>query len=264
MSSVLQAAHHFEHRGLDAAKQQLIVAHARRETDWIEGSIDVIVALRRIKDLIPPTVTFPGWLMEHKVNFYNKNDLAALSYFAHDLDLTRKILIESTSRCYEQIWRAYKQCYRTSKFKPGIAIKRPRRMSSRTLFRAAKLGDEAILKLKGTTLDSAAEIDELIELNRGAAPGELTPQVRKLIDDAASGKQISALSVSNQLGRRVIVRGLKSAWGKRMLAAWALASEDEQWELILHLVTTSKCKDFKAEENKLQDLIDKHHKGKGA
>jgi hypothetical protein len=39
-------------------------------------------------------------------------------------------------------------------------------------------------------------LDELLLLNRGAAEGELTPIVRQLVEDAAAGKEVSALVTS--------------------------------------------------------------------
>jgi Protein of unknown function (DUF3102) len=61
-------------------------------------------------------------------------------------------------------------------------------------FRAEKLGEETIAKLKGTSLDNARELDELVILNRGAASGELTDIVRQLVEAAAGGKAVSAIA----------------------------------------------------------------------
>jgi Protein of unknown function (DUF3102) len=59
--------------------------------------------------------------------------------------------------------------------------------------RKMKLGDETVGKLKGTSLDSAAELDELVVLNRGAPQGGHTEIVDQLVADAVAGKQVSAI-----------------------------------------------------------------------
>jgi hypothetical protein len=65
-----------------------------------------------------------------------------------------------------------------------------------------KLGAEVLAKLKGTSLDRAREIDELIMLNRGAEPGELTPIVAKLVEAAAAGETVSAIAVGAEFSNR--------------------------------------------------------------
>jgi hypothetical protein len=59
--------------------------------------------------------------------------------------------------------------------------------------RASKLGDATIKKLRGTSLDSAAELDELVMLNRGAPEGEHTPLVKRLVTAAIAGECVSAI-----------------------------------------------------------------------
>jgi hypothetical protein len=81
-----------------------------------------------------------------------------------------------------------------------------RRSSIRQLNREMKLGAETIAKLKGTSLDSAKEIDELLILNRGAGPGELTGVVRELVDDAVAGKRVSAITAGADIDYLLRVR----------------------------------------------------------
>jgi hypothetical protein len=69
-----------------------------------------------------------------------------------------------------------------------------RKKGSGMIFREMKLGTDTVNKIKGTSLDQAVEMDELIYLNRGAQPGELTPIVAQLVADAAAGKDVSALT----------------------------------------------------------------------
>jgi hypothetical protein len=94
------------------------------------------------------------------------------------------------------------------------------------MHREAKLGEETIKKLKGTSLDRADELDQLIALNRGAPSGTLTPTVQNLVDAAVRGEMVSALA---QGGNRK-APSLQDAWKKRMAHAWAAASEDERYK----------------------------------
>jgi hypothetical protein len=71
-------------------------------------------------------------------------------------------------------------------------LKPPHVRLSLNTHRRLKLGDEVVDGLKGTTLDSARELDALIYLNRGTRLGEILPEVQQLIDAAKSGKVVSA------------------------------------------------------------------------
>jgi hypothetical protein len=70
------------------------------------------------------------------------------------------------------------------------------------IHREMKLGADTIAKLRGTTLDNAREQDELVVLNRGAAQGELTPVVAKLVADATAGKAVSAITTAANMGKQ--------------------------------------------------------------
>src|SRR5262245_47594660 len=61
------------------------------------------------------------------------------------------------------------------------------------LYREAKLGADVMAKIRGTSLDSAAELDELVVLNRGAPQGGLTKPVAQLVAAAAAGQKVSAV-----------------------------------------------------------------------
>jgi hypothetical protein len=74
--------------------------------------------------------------------------------------------------------------------------KRMRNYTRARLYRAAKLGDNVVARLKGTSLDNAREMDELVILNRGAPEGGHTEIVKRLIADAVTGKAVSAIAVT--------------------------------------------------------------------
>jgi DNA-binding Lrp family transcriptional regulator len=75
--------------------------------------------------------------------------------------------------------------------------KRTRNNERPKLYREMKLGTDVMAKIKGTSLDSAAEMDELINLNRGAPEGEQTEIVQRLIAKAVAGEQVSAVEYTN-------------------------------------------------------------------
>jgi hypothetical protein len=72
---------------------------------------------------------------------------------------------------------------------------RQRRSELNTIHRTMKLDEATMAKIKGTSLDSAAEMDELNILNRGAEEGGLTDIVKLLVEDAAAGKNVSAIGL---------------------------------------------------------------------
>jgi hypothetical protein len=81
-----------------------------------------------------------------------------------------------------------------AEIKQTIAEAKGRKVPSfPAIFRASKLGEDTIAKLKGTSLDSAREQDELVFLNRGASEGELTEPVRDLVACAVRGEKFSAI-----------------------------------------------------------------------
>jgi hypothetical protein len=76
---------------------------------------------------------------------------------------------------------------------PSSKPRKPRNQVRADIYRRMKLGDETFDKLKGTSLDSAAEKDELIRLNCGAPEGGHTEPVKQLVDAAVAGKSVSAV-----------------------------------------------------------------------
>lgn len=118
-----------------------------------------------------------------------------------------------------------------------VKPKRTRNSSRANLLREMKLGAEVMAKIKGTSLDSAAEMDELVVLNRGALEGEQTGVVKRLVADAHAGKDVSAVATGIAIGgqRRVVIHTLVAAWRKRMVSAWELASEEERTRFLTFL-----------------------------
>src|SRR5262245_48557239 len=205
---------------LDGIKRRILAALKlttleHTATDWVEGSLELALALRDAKDLIPSHYTFSGWLQANQIPI-TRDNRTALLHLTVDLELMRIVLAETKSRSYDLIWRnEFRPRFRklaSDTPKPGHKRLRNSR-GRRDLFREMKLGREAIARIKGTTLDTAAELEELVMLNRGAAPGQLTPLVRQLIEDAVAGKEVSALAESSKLanGRR-LPHTLIDAW----------------------------------------------------
>jgi hypothetical protein len=71
---------------------------------------------------------------------------------------------------------------------------RTRNMGRLDIIRRQKLGDETFDKLEGTTLATAAEMDELIRLNCGAPEGGHTESVKQLVAAAVAGESVSAVN----------------------------------------------------------------------
>ena len=92
--------------------------------------------------------------------------------------------------------------------------------------------------LKGTSLDNAAELDELVRLNRSAPEGELTDDVQHLVSQAVAGKDVSAIAYTEQ-AMPISTRkkpSLIQAWRKRMIFAWEQADYDDQQKFVDYLI----------------------------
>jgi len=237
------------HNRLTFLARRIQVAHERAnkgETEWIEGSLELAVALREGREAVPADTSFKEWLKINNLDFYNYSDRAALIALASNVDLARTVLTESKSRSYQLIWRDHKHRFHTN-MKPtptSRVASEPKRARGKEihrdttgmadLHRREKLGDATVDKIQGTSLDSAEEIDELVNLNRGSPEGEHTPIVKQLVDDAVAGKLVSAIAKGRGTAPKLI-----AAFYKRMVAPWALATKQERDEFIEHLISIS-------------------------
>jgi hypothetical protein len=204
--------------------------------EWIEGSIEVAVALREGRETMPANISFKDWLAKSQLSFYSHHDRAALINLAGNPELMRTILSETPSKSYERIWSENKGRF-TSPRKTTKPTRTRNTTGRRNLFREMKLGEETVARIRGTSLDSAAELDELVMLNRGAAPGELTDIVKQLVDDAAAGKDVSAIAQGERMNRRSTkVSDLRGAWSKRMVATWKMSNQPTRLELVKHQI----------------------------
>jgi len=197
---------------------------------WIDGSLEIAAALRDARDNMPADIAFSTWLKQNDLAFFPKDDRAALIGLAENIELARDILMNTTSVSYRVIWQENKSRFRKAA-KPAATAsrKRKKRTATRaTTLRTMKLGEETMARIKGTSLDRAEEIDELIMLNRGAPEGELLPIVAQLVADAAAGKIVSARAITAKSADCKAKPSLVDAWRKRMAYAWEMASEQER------------------------------------
>jgi hypothetical protein len=237
------------HNRLTVIANKIEAAHQRAlrgGAEWVEGSIELAAAMVAGRDATPANITFSQWLKLNRLDFYSKNDRAALIAMGDHLDVMREVMTATTSRCYENIWRDNKKRFPVS---PEHGTRKSRNSKPRTynkgrknLHRRMKLGDAMIDSLKGTTLDRSDELDELVILNRGAPEGEHTAIVKQLVADAVAGKDVSAIAMAASLGGACLRKNSKlvDAWRKRMLAAWQIASKKEQSDFVEYLINTMK------------------------
>jgi hypothetical protein len=126
-----------------------------------------------------------------------------------------------------------------------------------------KLGEEAMNRIKGTSLDSSDEQDELVILNRGVPDGTLSDVVTRLIDAAAKGEAVSAIAEGVAMGGRrgTATLQLMTAWKRRMTAPWKLAKPEQRIELVRQLL----CElDPGQRDSMIETMWDEEHKKKGA
>jgi hypothetical protein len=224
------------------------MTHLHAATDrveWTEISLQIGALLLEAKDLVPTGVAINDWFKHNKLDFYSANERIALCSLASKPDIARNLLNNSSKLTYQHLWNQNRHLYGV----PGTSPKSPeqKRKHTRTyaprsrmmIHYSLKLGEDTVAKIRGTSLDSSKEYDELLMLNRGAAEGELNPIVRQLVEDAAAGKDVSALAVSaKQFGvlPKRAVKDLRLAWAKRMTTCWALASLQEKADLLAHVL----------------------------
>jgi hypothetical protein len=249
------------HNRLDFIRRRITEGFERANkggAEWIEGSLIMAIALREARDAHPANISFSDWLKQSKLDFLYYHDRAALINMAANPELMRTVLAEGDSRSYQRIWGANRKRF-VSTNKTAEPKKRRTQTGRGMIHRTMKLGESTIAKIKGTSLDSAAEMDELIMLNRGAPVGELTDIVKQLVEDAAAGKDVSAIAyTANLMPRRTSGRGLIEAWRKRMTSAWQMAKQEERVALIAYLVNSLEA----ADQNKVvEHLIDNLGKG---
>lgn len=231
---------------LDYIKQRIIAGHERANkggVEWIEGTLEVAAAMLEGRTNKPADIGFSQWLKENSLNFYNKDERAALIGFASNIPLAREILTRSESRSYKALWMQnksrFRQTEKPSTDKQGRYRKpRVRNMNSAMIHRRMKLGDEIVDSIKGTSLDSAPEMDELVMLNRGAPEGELTEIVQDLVARAVRGEDVSAIAETSRIAPTSNRKrpNLIEAWRKRMVFAWDQANYSEQEKLVDYLM----------------------------
>jgi hypothetical protein len=233
---------------LDYIKRQIIAGHERANkggAEWVEGSLIVAAALREGRESIPSNITFKDWLKQNNLDFYSHHARAALVNLASNIELARTILTETDSRSYERIWSINRSRFTSArKTRDGTDAQgryrkpRTRNMNRAMIHRRMKLGDEIIDSIKGTSLDSAPEMDELVMLNRGAPEGELTEIVQDLVARAVSGEDVSAIALTARIAPISTRKrpSLIEAWRKRMVFAWDQANYSEQEKFIDYLM----------------------------
>lgn len=198
--------------------------------EWIEGTLEVASALKEGRDECASDVEFSNWLKVNNLKFYNADQRAILIRFGHDLPMARVVLEQSIGRSLQAIWREHKERFR----QPTKPRRKKRdREGFSVLHRETKLGKTNVDRLKGTSLESAPEQEELLRQNRGSTDGVLKPEVESIIRDAEQGKLVSAIAETKG---RTKANELYPAWKKRMVAPWLLATKAEREALIDYLI----------------------------
>jgi len=220
---------------LDRCRARIREAHEltkKSHAEWVAGSLEVAAALLDARENMVESVAFTDWLRQSGLDFLSRTERIALMKLGEKRAEACRVMTTSTTRSYAAIWQEHfvakkPEPRKTDVKKAGRAVS----MARAELLRAAKLGEVTVKRIKGTSLDSAKEMDELVVLNRGAAPGELTPQVKQLVAAAEAGQEVSALSLASKSGARS-KPALVATWTKRMVHAWECATYDERSQFI--------------------------------
>jgi len=205
-------------------------------TDWIEGSLDLIAAIKRASDNMTPDRTLISWLRERGLNHYETSDLAALVSFAVNLELAREIFTKAGSnRSYRALWEANKHLFERKARRGGWPKGKPRgprkrkeaRSSMAEITRQIKLEGE-LKQIEGTSLDTPTEKDALIELKQ--LDGN---SAARLVRHAAKGEAVSAAAEIDKRKFKPPPDAAKlmeifNRSSHALLRAWVRATPDER------------------------------------
>jgi hypothetical protein len=243
-------------------KQRILAAQeriGRGEADWLEGTLEIAVALLEARaEVGDDNNRFNHWLKFNKLDFYTKDDRAALIHVGADLPLARTVYTEESTMSVRALWGRMRERYRKDKKESGLrnAAKtpndteptskpadpmrqRPPRSTKRGLIaRTIKLGPDTIARIKNTPLDTPQEMDAMIELNR--IDQSIT---ERLMDEAAAGSNsVSAVAEVTRIGRKPGPTGKKliEEFNRRMHSIWRSSSPNAQTGLIEHLMNNMK------------------------
>jgi hypothetical protein len=75
----------------------------RRE--WIEGSLDLARNFWKARQEFDDNQEFSVWLVKNDLDYFNKDDRAALINMGEDIELTKRVLEETRLFSYQLIWR---------------------------------------------------------------------------------------------------------------------------------------------------------------
>jgi hypothetical protein len=241
----LRIVESYQPTNLDSIKRRIREGHDRLkkgDAEWVEGSLQIAMALLEGRELVPANIAFSDWLKDNKLDFFHGHDRAALLKLAANLELARDVLSKTDSRSYRMIWQQAKSRFdsaaKTHTEKPGRRKRQRKSASVLKINRAIKLGEDTVARLHGTSLDSSEELDELIVLNRGTPPGELNDVVRKLVDDAVAGKAVSAIATGAAIEKKAPVPANKliDAFKKRMTFIWEQSDYEARVALCEYLM----------------------------
>jgi hypothetical protein len=101
---------------LNVMAQRIRVAYERAERgrqEWIEGTLELSVALAETRARFPADRDFSRWLSDNELDKIGRDDRAALIAMADDLEIFRGVLIEQTDMLHaDTLWRKYQNRFR--------------------------------------------------------------------------------------------------------------------------------------------------------
>jgi hypothetical protein len=96
---------------------------------WVEGTLELAVAITDARDRFPSDRQFAQWLAENELDNFSRDDRAALIQMARHLDVARIVLQETQRTSYQWIWREEiePRCRHVTKPEAATAEPAPRR-----------------------------------------------------------------------------------------------------------------------------------------
>jgi hypothetical protein len=127
------------------------------ESEWTEGSIELMQALREGRERFPGDRAFGKWLKSGGHDHVNKDDRAALLNMASDLTIARDVLTKTDRRSYRLIWDETQ-----SRFRSAAKPRRTKPPGVKQAQRSINLHEEVWQQAKACAAAAKISVAEMI------------------------------------------------------------------------------------------------------
>ena len=170
---------------------------ANGREQWIEGTLELAAVVRDARTELPDHRAFSRWLELHNLKKISPQDRSALNQFADDLVYARRLLEQSNSISWQQIWRTRPNRTPSQSRKGPIsytsgASKRKRRAARVPDVMRDDLPPRPAVNLKGPTREEIDPDFKGTHLEWVTKYGHVNLQTKKEIEHTRNHEALSA------------------------------------------------------------------------